>query len=143
MSFLKDCPKCGMTVAAHCECPVCKADITDLPYSESRGERYRFNKYFWPYFFKKCWFFLFCFAAVILKLVLFGVTDRIDNSGLTGLCVFNSFLWLAFSFWISFFPEWSKAVSEWRFNDSYIDMIHHPVLKYIYGILALGFAITW
>lgn len=142
MTFLKDCPNCGMTVSAHCECPICKADITDEPYSKHNGERYKLSKLFWPYFFRKCWLFLICFTLIILKTIFFGVTVML-NVGTTVICVFSTFICLIFSFFDSLFPEWLKSLSEWKYSDNYIDMTSSSAWKYILGILALLFTIIW
>lgn len=142
MSFLKDCPNCGMTVAAHCECPICKFDITNVPYSEHTGERYKLSRLFWRYFFKKSWFALICFLFVFLKIIIFGITVKI-NTTTTVLCVLATFISLIASFCFSLFPEWLKSLSEWKYSDNYLDMTSGSAWKYIVGVLALLFSIVW
>ncbi len=142
MTFLKDCPNCGMTVSAHCECPICKYDITNVPYSEHTGERYKLNKIFWRYFLRKSWFVLICLLLVILKIIVFGVTVRV-NVGTTVICVFSTVICLIFSFFESLFPEWLKSLSKWKYSDNYIDMTSGSAWKYIVGVLALLFTIMW
>ena len=66
---MKTCPKCHFTLDAHCECPVCRTDITNVPYSQSSGESYAMNKYLIIYIFKYAKFLLLCFllsAAVLI-----------------------------------------------------------------------------
>ena len=71
---MKKCPKCQMTIDAHSECPVCKQHLCDVEYViNCKGERYKLNKYFLPYFLKKCVFALICTAIVLAKIILFGI----------------------------------------------------------------------
>lgn len=66
---MKQCPKCGMTVDAHSECPVCGCDLTDLPYDAGEYETYRLNRFFLLFLFKRQKFALFC-TALVLVIVL-------------------------------------------------------------------------
>lgn len=67
---MKVCPNCKMTVDAHSECPVCKANITDVEYSEAKRESYKFNKYFFTFLLKKHWFPIICSIIALLVLVI-------------------------------------------------------------------------
>ncbi len=132
---MKECLKCGMTVNAHCECPACKNDLTTTPYSDSIGERYKLNKFFFRYCMKKCKFFVCCCVLILLKIVFFDIK--------LNLCTLSSILLLLMVLAESLFPERIKNAMEWKYSDNYIDFVSGSWSKYLSGILALLFAFLW
>ena len=128
MTFLKDCPKCGMTVAAHCECPLCRTDLTNEPYAETETEKYAFNKYLFVYIIKFAKFLIFCvalcLAAFIIKLP--------DVSWLYLISLFC----LSVCFCETFFSN--RFNSMWRavYSENYLEATKR-ITKYSSGILAV------
>lgn len=132
---MKKCPKCGMTINAHSECPACRMDLTTIPYSDSKGERYKFNKFFFRYFMKKCKFFICCSMLILLKIAFFDVKLNIY--------ILLTILLLLMVLAESLFPERLKSVMEWKYSDNYIDFVSGSWSKYFSGILALVSAFLW
>lgn len=66
---MKICPNCKMTVDADCECPICHTTITYEPICDSDKEKYVFNKYFFLYLLKQCWFSVLCMIIVIITML--------------------------------------------------------------------------
>ena len=132
---MKTCPKCGMTVNAHCECPVCKTDLTNIPYSNSKGEIYKLNKFFIPYFMRKCKFFISCCVIILLKIAFFDIK--------LNLYILLTILLLLTTLAESLFPERIKGAVEWKYSDNYIDFVSGSFSKYFSGILALASAFLW
>ena len=132
---MKECPKCGMTINAHCECPACRMDLTTIPYSDSKGERYKFNKFFFRYCMKKCKFFICCSMLILLKIAFFDVKLNIY--------ILLTILLLLMVLAESLFPERLKSAMEWKYSDNYIDFVSGSWSKYFSGILALVSAFLW
>lgn len=132
---MKTCNKCGMTMAAHSECPVCKNDLTNTPYSDSKGEIYKLNKFFIPYFFKTCIFFICCCVLILLKIVLFGIE-------LNWYILFTVLLLLE-TLAESLFPERMKNAMSWKYSDGYMDFLIGSFGKYFSGVLALISSVLW
>ena len=132
---MKVCPKCKMTIDAHCECPVCKNDITNEPYSEKKYEKYVLNKYFWGYLFKKQLFQTVCVAVFIARLIIKHIEINwyylIASALLIVACVLESF----------FKNAMAEAMS-WKYTDDYIDSVY-KISKYASGILGVVFAFLW
>ncbi len=131
---MKECCKCGMTVAAHSECPVCKTDLTDIPYSDSKGEKYKLNKFFIPYFMRRCKFFICCCVLILLKILFFNIKFN--------LYVLITIL-LLMTLAESLFPERIKKAMEWKYSDNYIDFVSGSFSKYLTGIVAVVSAVLW
>lgn len=132
---MKECPKCKMTVAAHGECPVCRTDLTAIPYSDSKGEIYKLNKYFIPYFMTRCKFFICCCVLILLKVVFFDIKFNLY------ICLTSLLLLVTLA--ESLFPERMKNAVEWKYSDHYLDFMSGSFSKYFSGILALASAFLW
>jgi general stress protein CsbA len=124
-----------MTLAAHCECPACKADLTNIPYSDSNGEIYKLNKFFISYFIKKTKFFICCLATIVLKIIFFKITFN--------RYVFLTILLLLMTLAESLFPERINSAMRWKYSDNYIDFVSGSFGKYFSCILALVSVFLW
>ena len=133
---MKKCPQCEMTVADPCECPVCKTNLVDEEYFEGKGEIYKLNKFFLPFFIKRCWFFICCCALILLKTLFFGIDFNISIL-LTPLLLFITLM-------ESLFPERLKNLAKWKYSDNYLDFAFASSFElYFCGIFALASSFLW
>ena len=106
---MKTCPRCKMTCTGHSECPICKADITNIPY-EKRGTpiHYVFNKYFLIYLLK---YYKICLISWIGT--IFFIAKRLPSFDWYSI---GLILWLLFSVILTLFPHIIVALNG-RDND--------------------------
>lgn len=132
---MKHCPRCQMTVDAHSECPVCKADLTDVAYRERSGETYKLNRWFVGYFIRKNVFFLCCVALIVLKVICFGAT-------INGYLLLTAvlLLWMVAE---SLFPERLKQLVDWRYTESFLELMSGRPTILACGVLALISTVLW
>lgn len=110
---MKQCPRCKMTTDSHSECPVCNNDISDVEYSKKRWEGYALNKYFLPYFLKKCIIPLCCALFIAGKIIIFGVNFNY-------YFIINLVL-LLYTFLEYLFPRMMIELQVWKYNESYLE----------------------
>lgn len=125
---MKTCPKCKMTSDAHSECPLCRTDITGVPYNESKTEKYAFNKYLLVYVLKFAKFFLFCLLACVTVFII----KLPDVSWLYLISLFC----LAVCFCETFYPVKFNSLWKTVYSEDYLE-ITKKLTKYESGILAI------
>ena len=125
---MKTCPKCRITLDAHCECPLCHADLTNEPYAQTESEKYAFNKYLLIYIAKFAKFFLTCtilsFIGVIIKLPSFS------------LLYIVSLICLLICFCETFFPSRFNSMWQAVYSENYLEATK-KLTKYVSGVLAI------
>ncbi len=67
---MKICPKCKSRTAEDIECHICGESLTYVEKAIEDREKIRFNKYYFFYLFRNCFFTLACIAALIIKNVI-------------------------------------------------------------------------
>jgi len=132
---VKICPNCKMTVDAHCECPICKKPITNVPYSDRNGERYKLNKYFFPYFLRKCALPIVCTLSVAFKIVLFGINHY--------LLFAMGLICIAFSYLEFLFHNLLNSIFSIIYSESFLDSAFNKSTKYLALIFAVIFLFLW
>lgn len=132
---MKFCPKCKMNVDAHCECPACKNNLTDEPYSEQKCESYAFNKYLIPYVLKKRGLSVACIAIFIVRLI---IKHNIDS----WYSFIASLILVVACFLFSFFKNGMAELDSWKYSDEYIELVH-KISKYLCGVLGIVFSFLW
>ncbi len=125
---MKFCPKCKMTVDAHCECPVCHNNLTNEPYTADEGEVYVFNKYLIPYLLRVHYFPIVCALVVIIRIIL-------TFSTINWYCLLALFL-VFLSLLESLFKNRISAIESWMFSEDYSN-IRCTIAKYGAGILGV------
>lgn len=110
---MKTCPNFKMTTDSHSECPVCKYDLTNEPYSERKSEKYVFNKYFLPYLLKNHKFALICVLVVLIGII-------ISMPRLNWLCLI-AFLLSVMSLDESLFKNRNIHWQSWMYNEDYLE----------------------
>ena len=111
---MKTCPVCKMTVHAHSECPMCGADVTSEPESGRKCERYRLNRYFFAYLFKRKTFAPVVTLCVIAKLTAFGFGSFLDAAALVALLA----MWVD-----ALFPSLSQRLLGGIYDESHLDFL--------------------
>ncbi len=132
---MKTCPTCRMTVNAHSECPMCKTELTDIPYSDRRGEVYKLNRWFWPYFIKTNRWSLASFALVVVKIICFGLTWN-------GYMLVTA-LFLLLMVLFALFPERWKGLGSWRFSEEYNELLSGNFAQGLLGFLTVISMLLW
>lgn len=111
---MKTCPKCKMTLDAHCECPACKSDITKQPYSDAKIEHYSLNRYLFSFIFRKAKTFVFCLLVIIVTLILKRQELKFIYL-LSPIC-------LAFCFGETFYPSLTDRLWQSIYSESFLDV---------------------
>ena len=136
---MKWCPKCESVVDAHCECPVCRTDLTDVECVDVRYEIYRYNKYFFLHLFRKHIFQTACLIIVLVNTAISLINGRFHWACL--LAIFSAFLSLVESLYrnrmIEFyqykysydFAERSNLIN--RYASGVLGVILSFLIKYI------------
>lgn len=132
---MKECPKCNMTVNAHCECPACKNNITDIPYSERKWERYTLNRYLLPYLIKKRLFCIVCVLVLIIRLITNHSIDSWYFFVLSIVSVTACFLY-------TFFENGMLELDLWKYSEAYIEP-RHKILKWSTGVISIVLSFLW
>lgn len=134
--MMKDCPRCRMTVDAHSECPICKADLVGVPYSDCERERYRLNRYLIPVLLKRGWVPLLASAVILLRVLLFGIEINIPF-----LCML---VCLVCAFVCVLFPNWKSSFARWKYSEDYLDSTagKAKIIGWVLAVLAVFFAIV-
>lgn len=125
---MKTCPKCHFTLDAHCECPVCRTDITNVPYSQSSGESYAMNKYLIIYIFKYAKFLLLCF--------IFSVAVFLIRLPAVRWSYLLALICLIACFGETFFAQRMNGFWQSIYSESYLEATQ-KITKYLSGILAI------
>ena len=127
---MKWCPKCQSVVDAHCECPVCRTDLTDVECVDVRYEIYRYNKYFFLHLFRKHIFQMACLVIVLVNTVI-----NIINGSFHWAClvaIFLAMLSLVESLYKNRMIQFSEI-----WNSSDVAEISNRVNRYASGILGV------
>ena len=131
---MKTCPNCKMTTDSTCECPVCKTSLASEEFFEGKGEIYKLNKFFLPFFIKKCWFFSLCCALILLKTLFLGISFNAR--------ILISALFLVLCLVQALFPERLNRLFKWKYSEEYLQSTSNIVV-YVSGICAFLSAFLW
>ena len=110
---MKTCPNCQMTTDGHSECAVCGYDISNVSYGERQTEKYRLNKVFVKFLFKKQKLPLACIAIAVVG-TLFTLPSF--NVATFGALLFST-LCLLGSLYKNFFIK----LNLWKYNEDYAE----------------------
>lgn len=134
---MKQCPKCGMTMDAHSECPACGCDLTNEPYGTGKYEKYRLNRYFLLFLFRRQKFALFC---TVIVLVAVFATNSFNPYALfsVGLLVAMWFETLFKNLAIRLF---NLFCDEDFYDQDHLETLH-AIRVYVFGVLAVVWAVV-
>lgn len=107
---MKKCPLCQMTVDAEHECPYCYTTLTYEPFCDEEKEHIVWNRYYFIYLAKNCWFSVLCCMIGIVKFFI----DRSINE-LFIIAIFLSLLSLLISV---FQRSFTKGIT-WKYSESH------------------------
>ena len=121
---MKYCPRCKMSLDSHCECPVCRNDLTNEPYTDYEGEIYAFNKYLIPYLLRVHYFPIICILAVIIR-ILFTLNT------VNWYCLLP-IAFVILSLLESLFKSRIANLMSWMYSEDYMN-ITSTIAKYFLG----------
>ena len=133
---MKQCPKCGMTVDAHSECPVCACELTDEPYSTDRYEKYRLNKYFPLFLIKHQKFPLLCTAVTVVAVF---ATGKYNPFALISVALLVA-LWFESLYKNRAIRLFNLFRDEDFYDQDYLETVQ-KIRIYITGVLAMAWAV--
>ena len=133
---MKQCPRCGMTVDAHSECPACACELTNEPYSSDRYEKYRLNKYFPLFLLKRQKFALFCTAVVLVAVF---ATEKYNPFALVSVALLVS-LWFESLYKNRAMRLFNLFRDEDFYDQDYLETVQ-KIRIYITGVLAMAWAV--